>query len=157
MNWQELCEYSPLQNLPFKIELDEHGRIIMTPVKIYHSAYQGKISVLLDKYLNGQVLVECAIKTHKGTKVADVAWVSSQRFTQIREETDCSIAPEICVEILLSSNSTVEMAEKRQLYFAQGAQEVWLCSETGQMDFYNQQGKLIKSALAPQFPEEVKI
>ncbi len=41
MKWQELCERPELQNLPFKIELDEHGKIIMSPVKVYYSALQG--------------------------------------------------------------------------------------------------------------------
>ncbi len=39
MNWQEVCEHPSLQNLPFKIELDEYGNIVMSPVKIYHSLY----------------------------------------------------------------------------------------------------------------------
>ncbi|MDM8549434.1 hypothetical protein QUF72_05115 [Desulfobacterales bacterium HSG2] len=36
MNWQEVCEHSDLQNLPFKIELNERGQIIMSPAKAYH-------------------------------------------------------------------------------------------------------------------------
>ena len=43
MKWSEVCARSDLQNLPFKIELNEQGQIIMSPVKVYHSAYQGKI------------------------------------------------------------------------------------------------------------------
>jgi len=37
MNWQEVCEHPSLKDLPFKIELDEFGRIVMSSVKIYHS------------------------------------------------------------------------------------------------------------------------
>jgi hypothetical protein len=77
MQWQEVCEHPSLQNLPFKIELNERGQILMSPVKIYHSAFQGKISRLLPD--NGIVLPECAIKTTKGTKVADIAWCSEHR------------------------------------------------------------------------------
>ena len=29
MNWQEVCEHPSLQDLPFKIELNEKGEIIM--------------------------------------------------------------------------------------------------------------------------------
>ncbi len=39
MTWLEVCEHRSLQNLPFKIEIDEKGRILMSPVKVYHSAY----------------------------------------------------------------------------------------------------------------------
>jgi hypothetical protein len=47
MNWQEVCEHPSLQDLPFKIELNERGEIVMAPVKVVHSAYQGKISFFL--------------------------------------------------------------------------------------------------------------
>jgi hypothetical protein len=49
MNWQEVCEHPDLQDLPFKIELDEKGKIIMSPVKVYHSVFQGEIAALLKK------------------------------------------------------------------------------------------------------------
>ncbi len=70
----------------------------MTPVKVYHSAFQGKISRLLPPV--GVVLPECAISTEKGTKVADIAWASEERFKIIQFEAECSIAPEICIEVL---------------------------------------------------------
>ena len=31
MNWQEVCEDRSLQDLPFKIELNEYGQIVMSP------------------------------------------------------------------------------------------------------------------------------
>ena len=37
MNWLELCNRPDLQNLPFKIELNKQGKVIMSPVKVYHS------------------------------------------------------------------------------------------------------------------------
>jgi len=40
MNWQEVCEYPDLENLPFKIELNEYGNITMSPVKVCHSALE---------------------------------------------------------------------------------------------------------------------
>ncbi len=51
MNWQEVCEHPSLKDLPFKIELDEFGRIIMSPVKLYHSALQIEIEFLLRSLL----------------------------------------------------------------------------------------------------------
>ena len=44
MQWQEVCNHPSLQDLPFKIELNEKGQTLMSPVKIYHSAFQGKIA-----------------------------------------------------------------------------------------------------------------
>jgi len=158
MNWQEVCEHPSLKNLPFKIELDEVGRVIMSPVKIYHSILQGEIEFLLRSLLKeGKTLPECAIKTSKGTKVADVAWVSLDLLSKIKTETEASIAPEICVEITSASNTQKEMAEKRQLYFEAGAKEVWMCNENGKLSFFNAEQHLLHSVLAPAFPEKIDL
>ncbi|MCK5729078.1 MAG: Uma2 family endonuclease [Methylococcales bacterium] len=156
MYWQEVCEHPDLQNLPFKIELDKIGKIIMSPTKVYHSFYQADLSSLLRNHLSdGAALVECAIKTAEGTKVADVAWASSDRKALIFNEAECSVAPEICIEVLSDSNTKKEMKEKRALYFASGALEVWLCSQQGKLTFYNMDGKLKNSMLAPKFPTHI--
>ncbi len=158
MNWQEVCEHPSLKDLPFKIELDELGKIIMSPVKIYHSILQGEIEFLLRSLLkSGKTLPECAIKTGKGTKVADVAWASLDVLSKIKDETEASIAPEICVEVISSSNTKKEMAEKRQLYFEAGAIEVWMCNENGDMSFFNAEQQLTRSVSVPEFPEKVTV
>lgn len=158
MNWQEVCDHPSLKDLPFKIELDELGKIIMSPVKLYHSFFQGEIGFLLRTLLkDGKTLSECAIKTSKGTKVADVAWVSNSTWAKIKTEADASIAPEICVEVISTSNSKKEMLEKRRLYFEAGAKEVWQCNEQGEIQFFNAQQALSRSLLVPEFPEKVEI
>jgi len=158
MNWQEVCEHPSLQDLPFKIETNERGEIVMAPVKVYHSAYQGEISFLLRSLRqDGKVLAECAIHTTKGTKVANVAWVSEAQFQQIKDETECSIAPEAYVEILSLSNTDSEIQEKRQLYFDRGAKEVWVCRADGTVHFYDLTGEIMQSLLFPEFPKLVKI
>jgi Uma2 family endonuclease len=155
MQWQEVCEHPSLQNLPFKIELNEQGQILMSPVKVYHSAFQGKITRLLPE--NGVVLPECAITTTKGTKVADIAWCSEQRFQVIEHETECSIAPELCIEVISSSNTPMEMEEKKQLYISAGATEFWVCNEEGEVKFFDANGQLEVSNLVPSFPNKVRI
>ncbi|WP_417912146.1 Uma2 family endonuclease [Candidatus Electronema sp. TJ] len=155
MQWQEVCDHPSLQNLPFKIELNEMGQIIMSPVKVYHSAFQGKISRLLPE--NGIVLPECAVQTKKGTKVADIAWCSEERFKIIEREAECSVAPEICIEVMSSSNTTYEMEEKRQLYFSAGAVECWICDEYGNIEFFSKDGELLKSYLVPSFPNKIRV
>ncbi|MDM8541341.1 Uma2 family endonuclease [Desulfococcaceae bacterium HSG7] len=156
MKWPEVCARRDLQNLPFKIELNEQGQIIMSPVKVYHSAYQGKIAALL--YINadgGEVLAECAVHTKKGTKVADVAWASGKLFERIKKETECSIAPEICVEVLSESNTDDEINAKKSLYFENGSKEVWICSEKGTIRFYNYDEELENSDWIPKFPKQI--
>ncbi len=156
MNWQEVCDHPSLKDLPFKIELDEWGRIIMCPVKFYHSFFQGEIEFLLRTLLpHGKALPECAIQTSKGTKVADVVWVSLPLLEKIKYDADVSNAPEICVEVISASNSATEMLEKKALYFASGAKEVWLCNEKGEMRFFNPTHELIHSELVPDFPLKI--
>ncbi len=158
MNWQEACEYPGLQNLPFKIELDEGGKIIMSPVKVNHSAYQGEISYLLRSMLKkGKTLVECAIGTRMGTKVADVAWASLERFAKIVHETECSIAPEICVEVISPGNTNDEIEKKKELYFENGSEEVWICTNDGDISFHIPAEEIETSVLVPGFPKKIKL
>ncbi|MEH2300714.1 MAG: Uma2 family endonuclease [Nostoc sp.] len=157
MKWEEVCEHKQLQNLPFKIELNKWGQIVMSPVKIKHSFYQGRIQRLLESFLQtGEVMPECAVDTSDGVKVADVVWCSDTRFAQIEDQVSASIAPEICVEVKSSGNTFDEMEFKKSLYLEAKAIEVWLCSEQGQMKFYNEQGELEQSLLIPEFPKQIK-
>ncbi|MGK7953720.1 MAG: Uma2 family endonuclease [Crocosphaera sp.] len=157
MKWEDVCEHKQLQDLPFKIELNKWGQIVMSPVKIKHSFYQGRIQRLLESLLNiGEVMPECAINTSDGVKVADVVWCSEERFDKIQDEVSASIAPEICIEVKSSGNSSEELQVKKDLYLEAKALEVWLCDEQGKMKFYNQQGELKNSLLVPDFPKEIK-
>ncbi|MCB1767333.1 MAG: Uma2 family endonuclease [Candidatus Competibacteraceae bacterium] len=158
MNWLEVCEHPALQDLPFKIELDETGKIIMAPTKVYHSIYQGEIAYQLRTLSpTGKAFVECAIATRKGTKVADVVWASPERLATIWPEVECSVAPELCVEVLSSTNTGKEMRTKRQLYFEKGALEVWLCNADGHLSFFGPHGLLKKSVLFPDFPAKIEL
>ena len=158
MNWQEACNRPELQNLPYKIELDARGRIVMSPSKVYHSALQGEIAALLRLHRNdGKILTECAVRTPQGTKVADVAWASRETYHQIKEEAECSVAPEVCVEILSLSNTEEEIEKKRALYFAAGAKEFWLCDQDGKIACFDRSGAGARSVLFPDFPPEIDL
>jgi Uma2 family endonuclease len=157
MRWEEVCEHQQLQDLPFKIELNKWGQIVMSPVKIKHSFYQGRIQRLLESLLNtGEVMPECAIDTSDGVKVADVVWCSAARFDLIQEQISASIAPEICIEVKSTGNTLDEMEFKKKLYFAAQALEVWICNEQGEMAFFDQQSELAESLLVPDFPKQIK-
>ena len=157
MQWEEVCADKSLQNLPYKIELNKWGQIVMSPVKIKHSFYQGRIQRILESLLKtGEVMPECAINTSEGVKVADVVWCSEERFTQIENQVSASIAPEICIEVKSSGNTLEEIEFKKNLYLESQAIEVWVCNEQGEMKFYHQQGELEKSLLVPEFPQQIK-
>ena len=157
MKWEEVCNNQQLQNLPFKIELNKWGQIVMSPVKVKHSFYQGRIQRLLESLLQtGEVMPECAIDTSDGVKVADVVWCSDERFDQIQDEVSASIAPEICIEVKSIGNTLEEMEFKKKLYFEAQAMEVWICHEQGDITFYNEQNELTQSLLVPYFPTQIK-
>jgi hypothetical protein len=43
MTWAEACDDPSLQDLPYKVEINRHGQIIMSPVRNEHSFYQFEI------------------------------------------------------------------------------------------------------------------
>jgi Uma2 family endonuclease len=145
MQWQDVLADKSLQNLPYKIELNEKGNIEMSPASLIHSLLQGRLVLFLGNSLSGNVFTELAIQTTKGIRVPDVAWGSHDFIKKHKDELFASSAPEICVEIISSSNTHKEMFEKIQLFIEAGAHEVWLVTESGDINFYNKEGQIVKS------------
>jgi len=157
MNWSEVCADGALQNLPYKLELNQWGQIVMSPASVRHVVLQDAIATLLKQLLiYGRVLQEFPMETPEGVKVPDVVWISEPKFQQIKEQVTSSLAPEICVEVISPSNSKPQMIAKKILYFQAGVEEVWLCHENGEIEFYTPTEKLLKSKRVPDFPEYVE-
>ena len=75
MTWEEVIADPSLHDLPYKIELNEHGRILMSPTRLSHGGFQADISRLLANFLpTGQVVTEAGVRTRKNVKVPDVTW-----------------------------------------------------------------------------------
>ena len=156
MNWQQVCDDPTLKDLPFKIELNSFGQIIMSPASNWHGSLQLEIGARLRNLLpQGKSLAECSIQTSDNVKVADVAWLSDQFFSIHKFETPFTEAPEICVEILSPSNSSAEMDLKRALYFGAGAKEVWECNQDGVLSYYTANGSIEQSIICPTFPQRM--
>jgi Uma2 family endonuclease len=150
MNWQDVLNDPVLRDLPYKIELNEWGQIIMSPASNRHGMLQALlVEVLRQTQQEGMVITECSIQTAKGVKVPDVVWISADFLKQFGSLTPYPKAPELCIEVLSPFNSAAEMAEKRELYFARGAQEVWLCDEQGRLTFFDCTGRIPASRLFP--------
>ncbi len=155
LQWADVLNDKSLQDLPYKIELDARGRIVMTPASNRHARYQAKIAEMLARLKRGgEVLTECSVETLEGIKVADVAWASNAFLKVHHYETPFTQAPEICVEVTSPSNSREEIKEKIMLYLAKGAREVWVCDEKGNVAFNDSSGKL-KSKLVTRFPAKI--
>ena len=156
MKWSEILEDKTLVDLSYKIEQDQWGNIVMSPASNKHGFIQTLLSMMLGQHNDsGIVFVECSIQTSKGVKVADVIWASRQFFQNNGLETPYQTAPEICIEIRSPSNSMAELEEKKELYFARGAREVWICDESGQIHFYNHISSIERSEIFAIFPCDI--
>ncbi len=159
MTWDEVLADRCLQDLPYKIELNHWGQIVMSPARNRHGKFQGKIAQLLGSLKpDGVVVTECAIRTADNVKVPDVAWTSFARYDAATEpdELYTDTAPEICVEIVSPSNTREEQMHKGSLYLQAGAEEFWLCNELGDVRFFDAAGALESSRLCPKFPAKIE-
>jgi Uma2 family endonuclease len=157
LTWDQICADRSLADLPYKIETNRYGQIVMSPAKHWHSRRRSDIHGRLSHLVkSGQLLVEAAVETMEGVKVADVAW-GSEAFSKAHENDETlTSAPELCVEVLSASNSRDEMGEKLTLYFAHGAAEVWLCDDRGRITFHTSPTLTVKrSRLFPTFPGKI--
>jgi len=146
MEWTDVIKNPLLQNLPFKIELDKWGKILMSPASNKHGYIQADLVYeLRTKLPKGKVITECSVQTPEGVKVADVAWASDEFIAEHGFNTPYNVAPEICIEVVSPSNTKAEMNEKIELYIKQGAVEVWICNQKGDLSYYSKDGKIDKS------------
>ncbi len=159
MTWAEICEDKLLATLPYRIESDRWGNIVMSPPpRSRHAEYQTEIAILLrEKLTGGRSIAECPIQTDEGVKAADVVWVSQARRASRPNDPVYLIAPEICVEVVSPSNNEGELEERRRLFFEKGASEFWLCGLHGEMTFFDPGGQIDRSQLCPDFPKQVLI
>lgn len=157
MEWNQVVDHPQLQDLPFKIELNEWGNIVMSPASNLHGNLQVRIAMKIMLLLNkGEVSAEVSILTARNVKVADVAWASDEFIAEHGFATPYAVAPELCVEIASPGNSAGELTEKKELYLAKGAQEVWFCRENGEMEFFTSAGRIAASKICPRFPANIR-
>ncbi len=156
MNWQEICSNPALQNLPYKMELNQQGQIIMSPASVIHVIFQAKIIELLNKQATDWLAVpEFPIETSDGVKVVDVGLLTPAQIVSLKCHITSAFAPILCVEVLSPSSTLIEMNHKKNLYFERGAEEFWLCDQAGHLSFYDKNGELSQSKLIPDFPNDI--
>ena len=149
LRWAEVERDPALRDLPYKIELNLHGKIEMSPANNRHARLQGYIAGEFARQLgHGEVLTECPILTAIGVRVPDVAWASADFLATHGETTPFPRAPEICVEVLSPSNSDEEVRNKTHAYLAAGAREVWVVFDDGAVRYFDSNGERTSSAFA---------
>ena len=149
MEWSEVIENQLLRDLPFKIELNKFGQLLMSPASNLHGRIQSHLAAaFLNQLPQGEVITECSIETSEGVKVADIAWLSEKFIKEFNYLTPYPKAPEICVEIVSSSNSKSEIQNKIELYLAKGASEVWIVSNLDNIQIFTHIGQVDNSKYA---------
>lgn len=152
VKWNELIENPLFRNLPYKIELNKFGTILMSPASNRQGNLQFEVgSQIRESRKSGRIFMECSILTSEGVRVADVAWDSDEFIDEFGEVTPFPKAPEICVEIKSPANTKGEMEEKVRLYLEKGAQEVWIVDLKGKTIFHSHVGEIKKSKLVKKF------
>jgi Uma2 family endonuclease len=154
--WEEIGEDPALQNLPYKVETNQRGQIVLTPPKAQHSDLRGRVlDTLRDVGSEGRGLPEFPIATPAGVRVPDVVWMPGGRLDEIMETGDPPTrAPDICIEVMSDANDWAEMHEKRRLYRKAGAKEVWIVEEGGTVRFFEDE-EIGHSEMISAFPDEV--
>lgn len=156
--WDEITADPALKDLPYKVETNTRGQIVLSPHTNRHSDLQSALFQRLQQHApDGHISVEYALATPRGVKAPDVVWMSAGRRDEMRETGDPStLAPEICVEVLSESNTEEEMQAKRALYRKIGAEEVWIVGEEGEIRFFGEEEKE-RSDIAPGCPPSVSV
>lgn len=154
--WDEIVSDPSLRDLPYKVETNQRGQIVLSPNRNRHTRLQKIVQKKLDALLpGGEAFQEWAIATEEGVKVPDVIWASEKRQREMEETGDpATLAPEICVEVLSSSNTEEEIRSKRELYLETGAEEVWVVDEDERVRFFGEE-EMKRSELVPDFPQEL--
>jgi Uma2 family endonuclease len=148
LRWNQLINDPLFKDLPYKIELNKLGQILMSPASNWHGYAQGELAgQFKKKKRGGKVINECSILTRDGIKVADVAWASDEFIGKHGFNTPYLVAPEICIEILSPGNTVDEIENKVGLYLEKGALEVWVVDQKGKVSHFNNSGRIAASEM----------
>lgn len=129
-----LMTFADLEQLPDtddrRYEL-RHGELVEVPPPLHrHALIQLRLRDLLLAVVRdaGQIVTEQgfrALPEHE-YRIADVAFISRERWARIPPDGYLAEAPELVIEVLSRSNTASEMLDKEQLCLENGAKEFWV-------------------------------
>ena len=115
---------------PFFYELRHGEPVQVTRPKAKHYVIQYRLQDLLREKAQsaGFVGVELAFRPRPEheLRVADVAFVSKDRWQKLDPDDNLHGAPELVVEVLSASNTVAEINDKEKLCLENGCQEFWI-------------------------------
>ena len=153
MTWEEAIESSSLEDLPFKVELNADGNLVLSGVWNWHGGLQAEVGIRLSELMShGKAAMEIGVRTRDNVKVADVAWFTNEHWNAVKEDAYCATAPAICIEVACGGSPAGSFERKLPLYFEAGAKEVWFCDRMGNITFHTPAGQVPASPMCPDFP-----
>ena len=94
--WDEVVADPQLQELPYKLELNADGELIMNAVRVIHSFLVYEIQQHLQKLKSiGSTPTEFPVRTKDGVRSPDIVWISEERKALSLNESAASLASEI--------------------------------------------------------------
>ena len=141
--WQALCEDPTFEDVAGKVELNEWGEILMSPVGKSHGLAAMRVAEGLRRALGGHTMAEVGVSTPIGVRAPDVAWCSDAYLAAHPEEMPLAAAPELCIEIVSATNALPKLREKAIAYINAGAREAWLVYPASRrVEIYGRPGRL---------------
>jgi Uma2 family endonuclease len=132
----KLMTFAEFERLPDEVcrrhEL-RHGELIeVPPPQHIHRLIQDRLVEFLKPLAgNGYVGIEVAFRAlpQYEYRIADVAYVTRERWERIADNDNLRGAPELVIEILSPSNTKAMMRERAALCLANGCLEFWVLDE----------------------------
>lgn len=120
----------PEDNGPVYHELRHGGLVSVTRPKLKHIRIQKRLERLLEAAIGeaGTVVMELSFRPCREheLRVADVAYVSRDRWEAGDPEDNLFGAPELVIEVLSPSNTVAEIYDKEKLCLENGCREFWV-------------------------------
>ena len=124
------CRLLPEDSGPVYHEL-RHGEVFaVARPKLKYALIQRNLRELLKQFAEPGSYVDTEVAFRPLPEhelwVADVAYVSAERFQHADPEDNIRGAPELVIEVLSPSNRAAEIYDKEQICLANGALEFWV-------------------------------
>lgn len=124
-------QFEKYQDDGLKHELLNGEHIILPPPEFEHSRIQHNLLDALRPYVRqrqlGDVMMEVAFRLSPDACLQpDVSFVRSAQIKNVVPGTYLQGSPALAIEVASDSNTAAQLDLKMELYFAHGAEEVWV-------------------------------
>lgn len=125
------AEFEQLPDSPDgRFELRRGELVKVPPPKLPHARIQHRLRGMLESAVReaGEIITEWGFRPVPANeyRVADIVFISRERWDRLPADGYFEGAPDIVIEILSPSNTAAEMLDKEQICLENGAKEFWI-------------------------------